>query len=154
VKTPPGSGFVTTAQFEHVAESRGAMGMLELFDADGVSPNGHYTCAARVDDLIYTSIVLPGEGDASSQDICIEQQMQALLDRLSLILQAAGSNLKGIVRATIYLTDTANWYAADRIYAAAMEAHRPARGIVAVHRLRNGWSVAMDAVALKQKDVK
>lgn len=125
--------------------------MLELFNAEGVAPNGHYTGAARSDDLIYTSIILPGEGSAVRADIPIEEQMQAVLDRLSSILEASGSNLHHVLRATIYLRDVENWYAADRIYAVAMGNHRPARGIVAVHSLRHGWSIAMDAVALRRK---
>lgn len=80
------------------------------------------------------------DGDAAAQ------ARQALAN-LSAVLEAAGSGLDRVVKATVYLLDMADFPAVNAVYAEAMGTHRPARATVAVAGLPAGARVEIDAVA-------
>jgi enamine deaminase RidA (YjgF/YER057c/UK114 family) len=63
------------------------------------------------------------------------------------IVRAAGGTPESILRATVYITDTAHWPAFNRLYAEALGEHRPARTVVPVAALHYGYLVEMDAIA-------
>jgi 2-iminobutanoate/2-iminopropanoate deaminase len=64
------------------------------------------------------------------------------------ILEAAGSGLTRVVRATVYLADLRDFEVMNSIYAEAFGAHRPTRVCVEVARLPKGARVEIDAVAV------
>jgi 2-iminobutanoate/2-iminopropanoate deaminase len=78
----------------------------------------------------------------------IEAEARVVLNNLRAVLEAAGSGLDRVVRATIYLTDLGNFEAVNRVYGEFFTQPYPARVCVEVSRLPKDAAVEMDAVAL------
>jgi len=66
---------------------------------------------------------------------------------LRAILEAAGTDLGAVVKATVFLTDMNDFKAMNEVYAAAFGEHRPARSTVAVAALPRGVAVEIDVIA-------
>ena len=86
-----------------------------------------------------TAAIVPGE---------IEDETRQVLRNLKAILEAAGSSLASVVKATVYLTDMSLFPRVNAIYAEAFDADpAPARATVEVSALPLGAHVEIDAVA-------
>ena len=77
----------------------------------------------------------------------IEDQTRRVLDNLRAVLEAAGSRLERVVRATVYLADMADFERVNAVYAEYFRKQPPARVCVEVSRLPKGARVEIDAVA-------
>jgi 2-iminobutanoate/2-iminopropanoate deaminase len=78
----------------------------------------------------------------------VEAETRRVLDNLRAVLEAAGTGLEKVIRATIYLTDLGDFEAVNRIYGEYFTQPHPARVCVQVSRLPRGACVEIDAVAL------
>ena len=79
----------------------------------------------------------------------IEDETRQVLTNLAAVLEAAGSGMEHVVRATVYLTDLGHFDRVNKVYAAAFPAAAPpARVCIQVSRLPRGARVEIDAVAL------
>jgi 2-iminobutanoate/2-iminopropanoate deaminase len=78
----------------------------------------------------------------------IEAEANRALTNLRAVLEAAGSGLDRVVRATIYLADLGDFDAVNRIYGEYFSEPYPARVCVEVSRLPKDARVEIDAVAL------
>jgi 2-iminobutanoate/2-iminopropanoate deaminase len=63
------------------------------------------------------------------------------------ILEAAGSSLNRVLKATIYVSDMNMWGAVNQVYARIMGEHRPARAVVPVRELHHGFQVEVEVIA-------
>ena len=77
----------------------------------------------------------------------IEDQTQRVMNNLAAILEAGGSGLERVVKATVYLTDLGSFDAMNRIYASFFPGEKPARVCVEVSRLPRNSLVEIDAIA-------
>jgi len=79
----------------------------------------------------------------------IEDQARQVLANLRAVLEAAGSGLDRVVKATVYLTDLGLFPRVNAVYAEAFESEpAPARVTVGVASLPLGAQVEIDAIAL------
>jgi len=78
----------------------------------------------------------------------VEDEARQVLQNLSAVLEAAGSGLDRVVKATIYLTDLGSFDAVNRVYAGFFGDPPPARACVEVSALPKGARVEIDAVAV------
>lgn len=79
----------------------------------------------------------------------IEAEARRALDNVKAVLEAAGSGLDQVVRATVYLTDLGDFEAVNRVYASYFgEESPPARACIEACALPKGVRVEIDAVAL------
>ncbi len=76
----------------------------------------------------------------------IEDQTRRVLDNLRAVLEAAGSRLERVVRATVYLVAMADFERVNAVYAEYFRHPPPARVCVEVSRLPKGARVEIDAV--------
>jgi 2-iminobutanoate/2-iminopropanoate deaminase len=76
-----------------------------------------------------------------------ERQAEQVLDNVQAILEASGSSLARVLKATVYIADIAHWPRCNELYARRMGTHRPARTVVAVAALHYGYLVEMDVIA-------
>lgn len=109
---------------------------------------GPYSQAVEVDGWLYTSgqIALdPSTGEIVSGGF--EAQARQVLANLRAVLGAAGCTFANVVKTTIYLQDLDDFTELNRLYAEAMEEHRPARSTVEVAKLPKGARVEIDMVA-------
>ncbi len=77
-----------------------------------------------------------------------EQTRQSLLNARA-ILQAAGLDLKNVVKTTVFLADMADFGAMNEVYAQFFAAPFPARSAVAVKDLPKGARVEIACIAAR-----
>ncbi len=78
----------------------------------------------------------------------IEAETAQVMENLKAVLEAAGSGLDRIVKATIYLTDLGDYEAVNGVYGSCFTHSAPARVCIEVSRLPREASVEIDAVAV------
>jgi 2-iminobutanoate/2-iminopropanoate deaminase len=111
-------------------------------------PRGHYSQAIVHQGVVYVAGQLaidPARPDRPPGDI--RSQTGQVLENLSAILQAAGSDLGHLLQVTIYVTDLDLWGEVNAVFAARLGAHRPARAVVPVAALHRGFLVEIQAIA-------
>jgi 2-iminobutanoate/2-iminopropanoate deaminase len=87
----------------------------------------------------------PATGGLVGPDV--EAETRRALDNVRAVLDAAGSGLDRVVRATVYLTDLDDFDRVNRVWSEYFPADPPARACVEVSRLPRGARVEIDAVA-------
>lgn len=110
---------------------------------------GPYSQAVKANGFVYTSgqIALdPASGNLI--DSSFEDQVHRVFKNLKAVLHEAGSDFSQVLKATVYLTDMANFPALNAIYTEYFGDHKPARTTVGVSQLPKGGAVEIDLVAL------
>jgi 2-iminobutanoate/2-iminopropanoate deaminase len=112
---------------------------------------GPYSQAVRTSDLIFTSGQIPLD-PATGELVqgAFEEQVHRVFRNLEAVLNEAGSGFDRVLRATVYLTDLANFQRLNTIYAEYFGSHRPARTTVGVSQLPKGAAVEIDLIASRQ----
>ena len=109
---------------------------------------GPYSQGVVLDGWIWTSgqIALdPATGAMVGSDAAA--QADRVLQNIQAILEAAGSSLDHVVRATVYLTNMDNFATVNEVYARYFPEASPTRVCVEVSRLPLGALVEIDAIA-------
>ena len=112
------------------------------------APAGHYSQAIRHNGLVFVSGQLPL--DPVSKEVVeggIEAQMSQVMANIRAILEASGSGLDNILKATIYIPDSSYWPEINRVYADCMGDHKPARAVIPCGDLHYGVLVEMEVIA-------
>jgi len=110
---------------------------------------GPYEQAIKVDGFVFTAGQIPL--DPKSGNIVeggIAAQTRQVLENLKGVLEAAGSSLDRVVKATVFLKNMADFAAMNEVYAQYLGKSKPARSTVAVAELPRGALVEIDLVAL------
>ena len=92
----------------------------------------------------------PKTGEVISDDV-IAQTRQTIVN-LQAILEAAGATLQDVVKATVYLTDMADYPRVNKVYEEAFAPNKPARTCVAVSTLPVRERMKIDLVAYKERN--
>lgn len=79
----------------------------------------------------------------------VKEQTRQSLTNARAILEAAGLELRNVVKTTVFLADMANFAAMNEVYAQFFEAPFPARSAVAVKTLPKGALVEVECIASK-----
>ena len=61
---------------------------------------------------------------------------------------AGANHREDMVKVTAYIVGSVNWPTFNRVFAAAFGDHQPARSVVPVPELHNGYLIEVDGVAL------
>ena len=77
----------------------------------------------------------------------VEAQTEHCLRHIRLLLAAAGSDLTAVVKATVWLTEVADFGAFNRVYAGAFPAHPPVRSTVCSALMMAGAQVEIEVMA-------
>jgi len=110
---------------------------------------GPYVQGIKTSGFLYTSgqIALdPKTGELIKGDI-MDQTRQALTN-LKAILEAGGSSLERVIKATIFLKSMNDFATVNKIYEEFLGQSKPARSTVAVSDLPKGALVEIDFIAL------
>lgn len=115
-------------------------------------PPGPFSHATIVGNWVYSSGMGgldPKTGQVVSDDV-IEQTIQSIRNTEA-ILAAAGCTLKDVVKATVYLTDMADYPRVNAEYEKAFAPHKPARTCVAVSALPVRERMKIETVAIRRR---
>jgi len=114
------------------------------------APVGPYSQAIRAGELVFASGQIPLD-PATGEKVKgeIEDETRQVLANLRAVLEAAGSAMDQVVKATVYLTDLSLFPRVNAVYAEAFDVDpAPARVTVGVAALPLGAQVEIDAIAL------
>lgn len=110
---------------------------------------GPYSQAVKANGFVFTS------GQVSLDPVSgniveggFEAQTRRVFDNLAAVLAAAESGFDRVTKATVYVTDLANFQTLNTIYAEYFGDHKPARTTVQVSALPKGSLLEIDLVAL------
>jgi 2-iminobutanoate/2-iminopropanoate deaminase len=110
---------------------------------------GPYTQAVKANGFVYTAGQIPIDPTTGNiVDGGVTQQTRQVLENLKAVLQAAGSSLEQVVKATVFLKQMADFAAMNEVYAEYLSDAKPARSTVAVAELPRGALVEIDLVSL------
>ena len=109
---------------------------------------GPYSQAIRAGDFIFCAgqtPLDPGTGNLVEGDI--EAQTRRVLQNLSAVLQAAGTNMNKVVKTTVFLQDMNDFQRMNAVYAEFFPKDPPARSTVQVARLPRDARVEIELIA-------
>src|SRR5687768_15088595 len=110
---------------------------------------GPYSQAVKVNGVLYTSgqIALdPATGNLVEGDFTA--QARRVFENLASVLREAKTDFQHVTKATVYLTDLANFATLNAIYTEYFGDHKPARTTVGVSQLPRGAALEIDLIAV------
>lgn len=110
---------------------------------------GPYSQAVVYGDLVFTSGQIPLAADGQLVEGGIEEQAHQVFRNLTAVLEAAGSSLGQVIKATVFIKDMDQFAAVNAIYASYFGDHKPARSTVEVARLPKDVLVEIEMIATK-----
>lgn len=122
--------------------------MEEITTDEAPASIGPYSQAVRDGDTVYTS----GQGpiDPETEEVLdgdIAAQTALTLENLAAVLDAAGTSLDNVLKATVYVGDMNDYAAVNDVYAEYMSVPFPARSAVEVGEFPVDVGVEIEVVA-------
>lgn len=108
---------------------------------------GPYSQAVKLGNLLFTSGQIPLGLDGQIVQGGIQEQTHQVFANLKGVLEAAGSSLQQVVKATVFLKDMGQFAELNEIYASYFGDHKPARSTVEVARLPRDVFVEIELIA-------
>lgn len=110
---------------------------------------GPYSAAIKTESLIFTSGQLGiDRATGTFAEGGIEAETEQALKNLQAVLNAAGSDLKNVVKVTVFLRDINDFTRMNSVYAKFFTENYPARSAFQVAALPRGAAVEIEAIAL------
>lgn len=110
---------------------------------------GPYSQAIKTGNMIFCSGQIPidpATGEFVSNDVA--EQTEQVLKNLTEVLKAAGSDLNGVVKTTVFLADMGDFTAMNEVYGKYFDENKPARATVQAARLPRDARVEIDCIAV------
>lgn len=110
---------------------------------------GPYSQAIRIGDRMMTSgqiPINPATGEVVTGGI--EAQTKQVIENLKAVLNAGGSDLKHVVKTTVFIKDMNDFGTINKIYSEYFTAPFPARSCVEVARLPKDVGIEIEAIAV------
>lgn len=110
---------------------------------------GPYSQAIAANGMLYISgqiAIDPASGELVLTDI--KRETRQVLNNLSAVLEAAGSDLNKVVKCSIFLNDMAHYADVNNVYSEYFNDAPPAREAMAVRTLPKEVNVEISAIAL------
>ncbi|MFN2512501.1 MAG: RidA family protein [Pyrinomonadaceae bacterium] len=111
-------------------------------------PAGHYSQAVVYNGLVFVAGQLAIDPHSGERKLgSIEEQTEQALKNISEILKAAGSDLKLVLKMTVFVTNIGLWERVNEVYSRVMGDHRPARAVIPTRDLHHGFLIEIEAIA-------
>ena len=111
-------------------------------------PNGIFTPAIVSGDLVFTSGQIGVDSKGQIVEGGIEAQTEQVFRNLAAVLEAAGSSVDNILKATVFLADMNDYNTMNELYKKHFKGDPPARTTVQVARLPRDARIEIEAVAV------
>ena len=112
-------------------------------------PNGIFSPAIVVGDLVFTSGQIgldPKTGQFPEGGI--EAQLEQVFRNLTTVLEASGSSIDHVVKATVFLADMNDYNTMNELYRKKFKSDPPARSTVQVAKLPRDARIEIEVVAV------
>jgi 2-iminobutanoate/2-iminopropanoate deaminase len=110
---------------------------------------GPYEQAIKANGFLYTAGQIPIDPRTGNfVEAGITAQTRQVLENLKAVLEAGGSSLDRVIKATVFLKNMADFAAMNEVYGQYLGSAKPARSTVAVAELPRGALIEIDFVAL------
>lgn len=110
---------------------------------------GPYSQAIEVNDMIFTSGVIPVNPETGEIPQGVEAQADQAIKNLSNLLEASGSSTEKVIKTTVFIKDMNDFGRINEIYAKYFTGVYPARSCVEVARLPKDVLMEIEAIAQK-----
>jgi 2-iminobutanoate/2-iminopropanoate deaminase len=125
--------------------------MRRVVTINAPQPAGHYSQAMVYNGIVYISGQLPIVPETGEKIFGpIEEQTAQVMRNLAAILKAAKSDLKRVLKTTVYVSDISLWDKVNAVYKEFFGSHRPARAVVPTRELHYGFQIEIEAIAAVQ----
>jgi 2-iminobutanoate/2-iminopropanoate deaminase len=111
-------------------------------------PNGIYTPAIVVGDLVFTSGQIGIDSKTGQLPEGFEAQFEQVFRNLAAVLEASGSSTDLMVKTTVFLADMNDYAKMNELYRAKFKGDPPARTTVQVAALPRAARIEIEAVAV------
>jgi 2-iminobutanoate/2-iminopropanoate deaminase len=112
------------------------------------APNGIFSPAIVTGDLVYTSGQIGIDPKTSQLPEGFEAQLEQVFKNLTTVLEASGSSIDHVVKATVFLADMNDYNKLNELYPKKFKGDPPARTCVQVARLPRDARVEIEVVAV------
>ena len=125
---------------------------MELKKLEGATPAlGPYSAGVSVGDLIFVSGQIPTDAGGALPE-GIEAQTRQSIENVRTVLENAGSDLRHVVKTTVFLKNMDDFAAVNAIYAEYFDGDvKPARSCVQAAKLPKDMPLEIEAIAVKVK---
>ena len=111
-------------------------------------PNGIFSPAVVTGDLVYTSGQIGIDSKTGQLAEGFEAQLEQVFKNLTAVLDASGSSIDHVVKATVFLADMNDYNKLNELYPKKFIGDPPARTTVQVARLPRDARVEIEVVAV------
>lgn len=112
------------------------------------TPNGIFSPAIIVGDLVFTSGQIGIDAKTGQMAEGMEAQLEQVFRNLTAVLEASGSSIDHVVKATVFLADMNDYNKMNELYRAKFKGDPPARSTVQVARLPRDARIEIEVVAV------
>ena len=110
---------------------------------------GPYSQAIEYNGIVYVSGVTAIDPHTGVPSGTVEEQAERILATIAAILEAAGSSMNNVLKATIFLNDVNDFSKVNEVYRKHFREPYPARICVQAAKIPLGALVEIDAIAHK-----
>lgn len=108
---------------------------------------GPYSQAIKHNGLVFLSGQIPLDAAGNLVDGGIVEQTRQVLNNIQNVLDAAGSSLTSVLKATVFLKSMDDFAEMNKVYSEFFSEHKPARSTIQVAKLPRDVSVEIEVVA-------
>ncbi len=112
-------------------------------------PNAPFSPGVMVNGTLYVAGQTGADLKTSKMPEGFQDEVRATLDRVGIVLKAAGMDYSDAVSVTVYLTDMGLFQQMNEVYTTYFKANRPARATVQVAALSGGAKIEISVTASK-----
>ena len=110
---------------------------------------GPYSQAIEVNNMVYTSGVIPVDPATGVIPEGVEAQAKQALSNLKNLIEAAGADISQVVKTTVFIKEMNDFAKINEIYATYFTEPFPARSCVEVARLPKDVLLEIEAIVAK-----
>ena len=125
---------------------------MEFEKIEGATPAlGPYSAGVRFGDLIFVSGQIPTDANGALPE-GIEAQTRQSIENVRTVLENAGSDLRHVVKTTVFLKNMDDFAAVNAIYAEYFDGEvKPARSCIQAAKLPKDMPLEIEAIAVRAK---
>ena len=115
--------------------------------ANSPKPVGPYSHAVRVGDLLFCSGQIPLTREGKLIEGGVKEQTRQVLQNVAAILQDQSLTSENVIKATVFMTNLAEFADMNSVYGEFFKSNFPARSTIQVAALPRGASVEIEVIA-------